>query len=255
MILILFLAAALPLCAAPTEINETRPLDAGGTLELDIVAGSVRISGWDRTEVRITGSIDPQYVELNIDTSDDSVSIEVDPIRNSGKQQRLLAELEISVPRSATLELESISAGFDIDGFDGEVDVETVSGAVTVSGGPREVAVSTISGAIEVKTGGDLRNGEFESVSGRQVLSGGLAADGRFSFETVSGDIELRLPAGTAARFDVETFSGSVRNDFGPDAEKTSAYLPSLELRFAIGSGGARVSIESMNGDIRLIKE
>jgi DUF4097 and DUF4098 domain-containing protein YvlB len=251
----LLLLAAAPLAAAPMEVNETRPLAGGGTIEVEIVAGSVRITGWDRAEVNISGSIDPDYVELEIDTDDDTVSVEVEPISHTGKTKRLLADLEIRVPRGATLELESISAPFDVDDFDGDVEAETVSGSVTISGGPREVAVSTISGKVSVEASGQLRSGEFESVSGDLRLSGTLAADGRFSFETVSGNVELYLPGGTSARFDIETFSGEVRNQFGPDAEKTSIYLPSKELRFTVGSGSARVDIETMNGDIKLVQD
>jgi len=253
-LVVAILAIALPAAAAPLEIDETRSLQPGGSIELEIVSGSVQISGWDKNQVHIRGTIDERFTGIEIDGSGDSVSIEVEPIRDSNKRDRNVTDLVIHVPRDCNLELESISASFTIDGIDGELEVESVSGGVEISGGVLGVEVSTISGKIVVQADGALRRGEFETVSGAVEIHGSLASDGRFSFETVSGDVSLYLAANVSARFEIETFSGDIHNDFGVKAEKTSIYLPAKELSFEIGSGGARVSIESMNGNIRLIQ-
>jgi DUF4097 and DUF4098 domain-containing protein YvlB len=253
-IVLAILAITLPAAAAAMEIDETRPLRPGGSLEIEIVSGAVQITGWDQDQVSIRGTIDDRFTGIEIDGSGDSVSIEVEPIRDSNHRDRDRTDLVIHVPRDANLELESISASFAVDGIDGELDVETVSGALRLSGGELEVSASTISGRIVVEAAGSLRRGDFESVSGTVEIHGALAADGRFSFETVSGDITLHLPSDVSARFEIETFSGDIHNDFGVKAEKTSIYLPAKELSFEIGSGGARVDIASMNGDIRLTK-
>ena len=74
----------------------------------------------------------------------------------------------------------------------------------------------------------------------------------RYSFESVTGSITLRVPVGAAADYEIETFSGDIRNDFGPQARKTSEYLPAKSLSFSTGSGGARIQAESFSGVVRL---
>lgn len=54
------------------------------------------------------------------------------------------------------------------------------------------------------------------------------------------------------ADFQIETFSGSINNDIGPAARRTDKYSPGKELRFTNGSGGARVSIESFSGSVKI---
>ena len=80
-------------------------------------------------------------------------------------------------------------------------------------------------------------------------------ARGSFDFETVSGTIELRVPAGLAADFDAETFSGKITNELGPAPKRSGQILPSQELSFSTGSGGARISLQSFSGAIRIRKE
>ncbi len=79
---------------------------------------------------------------------------------------------------------------------------------------------------------------------------------GRFEFETVSGNIELRVPAGTSVDFELETFSGVIKNEVtGDEPRRTDPPLPSQELSFSIGSGGARISATSFSGAVRILKD
>ena len=56
------------------------------------------------------------------------------------------------------------------------------------------------------------------------------------------------------ADFYVETYSGSIKNQIGPSPTRADDYGPGKELRFSSGTGGARVSIESFSGSVKLIK-
>ena len=57
-----------------------------------------------------------------------------------------------------------------------------------------------------------------------------------------------------SARFDIETFNGNIRNCFGPDSVRTSKYAPGRELKFTEGGGSGRVTINTLNGNLRLCK-
>ncbi|MET0230605.1 MAG: hypothetical protein ABW186_06715, partial [Rhodanobacteraceae bacterium] len=57
-----FLASAMLLAvagaaAAGTPINETRKADANARIDVSNIKGAVTVSGWDRNEVSISGSL------------------------------------------------------------------------------------------------------------------------------------------------------------------------------------------------------
>jgi DUF4097 and DUF4098 domain-containing protein YvlB len=247
-----FLVAALP-AAWAGEVNITKPADPDGVVGIEIIAGTVDIVAWERDQVEITGTIDEDRLELDVYTDDGEIWIEVEPRDHRGMDwDDISAELTIRVPGGSSIEAETISADLNIDGVAGEVSVESVSGDLTVEGDLRAIAVESVSGRVRIDNRGDLEDGSFESVSGTVELSTGLTGDGRLTIEVVNGNIELRVPSGTSAEFDVSTFSGDIDNELGPPAKRTSDYLPSKEVSFTLGSGGARVSIECFNGRIKL---
>jgi hypothetical protein len=178
--------------------------------------------------------------------------------RHEGREHRTHSiegsDLVIRVPWGARLEIETIAANIDISGMRGSVEAETVTGTIEITGEPERVAASAVSGNIDVIVDGMLDGGEFETVVGNVNFEADMASRGRFSFETVNGSIVLRLPSEISADFDISTFNGSINNEFGPRARKTSEYLNSLELSFSTGGGGARVSIETLNGNVKLVK-
>ena len=71
-----------------------------------------------------------------------------------------------------------------------------------------------------------------------------------------SGDVVVAGTnvAGLAAEFSVSTFSGDITNELGPAAEKSSRWTPEKELSFTTGSGGARVTVETLSGAVHIRK-
>ena len=246
---LIFLSPAL----AGRAVDETRPVSADAEVSVELIAGSVRIIGWDRDEVWITGTIGDDVEELDVSSSSDRVSIEV--VLPDDGRRRLRdagADLEIHVPTGSSVETETISADVSVEGVSGALELESVSGDITIEGAMREIEAATVSGDIHLTSDDPLREGEFASVSGDIEFRAALDANGEFSFASVSGDIELRLPSNTSAEFSIETFSGRIDNEFGPQAEKDSEYLPSKSLEFSIGSGSASVEAESFSGRVSL---
>ena len=70
--------------------------------------------------------------------------------------------------------------------------------------------------------------------------------------ESVNGAITLKLPAKANAQVDAETVNGKITNDFKLAVEKGQWVGSSMEGR--VGSGGARISIETVNGNIGINK-
>jgi len=82
----------------------------------------------------------------------------------------------------------------------------------------------------------------------------GLSARATLSVESVSGGVDLLLPASLGAEFTVSTFSGAITNELGPAAEKSSRWTPEKELSFTTGSGGARITVETLSGAVNIRK-
>ncbi len=284
LIVVMALAAA-GMAQADRTVDERRPLAADGRVEVSNISGTIEIIGWSGDGVSITGRLEDGVEELAISSGGNRISIEVElerRTRNNGS-----AYLTIKVPTSAAIEVETVSADISVDGVMGELRLESVSGRVEISGETRSVEASSVSGdVIATSTSG---SSELESVSGdiivrratgrldANVVSGGIEIEdgnldsfdaetvsgsifcaasptdrGRFTIETMSGTVEMVVSSEIDADFYIETYSGSIKNDMGPEPRRTDEYAPGTELRFTNGSGGARISIESFSGSVKL---
>ena len=252
----LVIAAATGLALAQTPMQKSVPASANATVSIENVAGKVTVSGWDRNEVEVKAMLGKEVEDLKVTGTGDSISIEVElPEGSHSHHDDMDVDMTIRVPRGARLEVETVSASVDCSDLIGDLDLESVSGEVTLKGTPRSVELATVSGNAVVETTGELKSGKFESVSGSIDVRADLNPNGRFEFETVSGSLKLHLPRSVAAEFKISTFSGNIKNDIGPEAASTSKHLPSKELNFSTGSGGARVSMESLSGSIELLSD
>lgn len=249
LLFVMMLAAAFPLWASE-EVNERRSMSPDGLVEVEMISGTIRVIGWDQDAVEIKGRLTRPREQLDVDSDEDEVSIEVMPLH--GRYHDLDERLEIRMPRTARLEVETVSAPIDVTDLIGDVALSSISGNIRLKGNLRRIEAETVSGLITLEDGGDLRQGSFETVSGNIRARANFQPRGRFDFETVSGTVELTVPAGLAANFEVETFSGSIDSDFGPDPRRIDPPLPSLELIFSTGAGGARISIESFSGRVKI---
>jgi DUF4097 and DUF4098 domain-containing protein YvlB len=285
MIFLLVVTASVGLAWADRSVNETRPLAADGRVEIENISGEVTVEGWSGDGVEITGTIESGVEELLISSGGDRLRIEVElehRVRNGGS-----AYLTVRIPSTASVEVETVSADITVDGVNGEVDVESVSGRVEVSGAPSSLEAASVSGNVRVTT--SAGRSELESVSGNVVVRqssgrlevGAVSGDieieggalemlqaetvsgsifcevsptdrGRFNLESMSGTIEMVIPESINADIEVETYSGSIRNTIGPEPSRVDKYAPGKELRFTAGSGGARISIESFSGSVKL---
>jgi DUF4097 and DUF4098 domain-containing protein YvlB len=80
-----------------------------------------------------------------------------------------------------------------------------------------------------------------------------LGADQRVDAEAVNGRIELILPADASARVNAETVNGSIdADDFGLEPEKG---FVGRDLSGEIGGGDARISLDTVNGSVKIRKK
>lgn len=290
-----FLACGMllvPSARAQERVNETKPASADGTVRVNNLAGSVRVTGWDRNEVQVQGTLGRDVERLDFTSEGGRIEIKVVlPEMERGRNRRIEAssELDIRVPAGSRvsvrtisadiavqqvtgdLTLNSVSGSIELPGSSGRIAVETISGDVTVddNAGPLKinavsgrisvrnstgrVEVSTISGGIGV-TAHALSDGDLQSLSGNVSLETDLTVDANLEVESHSGTVDLYLPAGVSATFRAQSFSGSINNDYGQKAERTRQWGPGYELSFTNGEGQAHVSIKTFSGTVNIKK-
>ena len=283
------------LLAAPAvagKIDQTQDADAKGQVDIFNLSGDIEIIGWDRDQIRVTGTIGDDVEEFIFERDGDSTTIKVKvPDRMHGHRD-VSSDLVIRLPQGSSIdvsgvssdistegvqgeqELQSVSGDIETEVFSADVDAETVSGDVDAEGSNKdaEVKLETVSGDVsaerlsgEIKAGsvsgdvdviqGDFARARIETVNGDITYSAALRSGGKLDIETINGTVDVDLLGDVSARFDIETFNGRIRNCFGPEAERTSKYAPGWELSFTEGDGDGRVSIATLNGGLRLCKE
>ncbi len=275
--------------AAASPVERAAEVRPDVHVEIENLAGSVAVTGWDKNEVKLVAELGTSVEDLVFDADREHVLIEVDTSDNRRRRWRELeSRLEVWVPAGASVEVETVSAEIEIRGVNGALDVESVSGGVRIHGAPRRVDAETVSGAIQIDGGGTevsvesvsgsirvrgargavdlatvsgeidvegeaVTEADLESVSGRIRFDAGLARGAEIDAETHSGSVTLSLPADLAAEFDISTFSGNIDNELGPPARRTDRWGPGKELDFSTGDD-ASVSVETFSGNVALRK-
>lgn len=219
---------AMPVYAA-TPINQTRPLDLRGRVEIDNLKGRVEVRGWDRPGVKITGSLGDGVEKFVLEGDGTVLRIRVKyPSRSQRTEPTILI---LQMPLRADLEIDTVSADIDVHGMASRgMSLESVSGDITANGAPGRAKVESVSGDVRLTfNSGDV---DVSTVSGDLVLGGRL--NGKVSLETVAGDVRLDSKSEKLSRFKVGTVSGDI------------------QARMALATDGI-VKMESVSGDLLLI--
>src|SRR5258708_11220861 len=105
-VLLLAVIWAVPSFAISKEFNQSYTLQAGGSLELQNVNGTVDVQGWDRNEVEVHAvktakhkESDLERVSIEVDAKPDAVSITTRYPQNEGVE--VAVDYTIHVPHSA----------------------------------------------------------------------------------------------------------------------------------------------------------
>jgi len=238
------LLAASSLFASVTEQESfSYTLDEGGRFSISNVNGSITIVGGKGNAVEIiaTKKADDQDdlndIEIEISHSASEIVVETE-LGNSGgwfsRGSSGEVRYQVVVPASSVLEsVETVNGGISISGVFGNVVAESVNGGLDVSDLTGDVDLSTVNGSISAEF---ARHQDHQSVKA----------------ETVNGRIRVRLPANASVSVNADTMSGRVNaGDF--DLEADGGFIGN-ELNGKIGNGDARMSLETVNGSIKIEK-
>jgi hypothetical protein len=264
---ILAIALAAPLAAQPSDQRqgpEPPPLPSSpdataqrltiplsdparpGSVELDIVMGSITVKGTNRRDVLIEarstsngrpprrrGPDEPpppglrrltQSTPFTVEEEKNTVSIDVDsPIRP--------IDLTIEVPLRTNLDLETVMGSVSVEGVEGELEIESVNGAVTLTNVGGSVVAHTV-------------NGKLVATLTRAAPQQPMA------FTSLNGSVDVTLPAAVKANLKLRSDQGDVYTDFDlqPRADSSNSN-PNPNPRVDIDR--QRADIDRQRADIR----
>lgn len=285
-------AFALLLLAAPwslanaASVDEHHPANPQGSVEIDNVAGSIDVQGWDKSEVAVTGTIGKDVERVDVHGDGNRTSVRVLLPSGSWHMRDGEAHLVVHVPAGSSVSTSLVSSELKVSGVHGALDLRSVSGTISGEGGgdvrlddvsgdihftanaARRIEAKAISGDITL-TGGDsdieattvsgdarltlgtVSHARFKTVSGSISASLAPARDMQIDGESVSGDITLTFASEPAADYDVRALSGDIENCFGPKPTEPR-YGPGKRLSFKTGDSSARVHLSTNSGDVKL---
>lgn len=249
-----------------------------------IATGDVRVLGWDRPEVKVVADSVNQ-LELQGGGMNPAQRVEV-VISNAPKTAsdgplvcdcRGESNLEINVPRGATVEIKNRSGDIDvsnvaatrINNSNGDLslsnisraaEANTISGDISITDSSGRIRLLTTSGDVEannirtVEAGDDLTahttSGDItlenvaqarlsaNTTSGTITMTGKLAQHGNYEMSTFSGDVVLNIPVDSSFRLSARAQQGDIATDFAVKSASGDDSRNSLEGRRLTGTVG-----------------
>jgi len=227
------MAASVAVLAATDskEFHRTVPLNPTGQFTIDTYKGSIAVTTWDRNDVDIVASIEPDtgwWFPRSVKDAEVRVTEASGDVRVKSYTGRSdisffggslpLFHYTIRLPRMAKLRIKDYKSDTQVDGLAADLSVDTYKGTVRVR---------DLSGALSLKTYKGEAHIQF------------VAFRAESSVDTYKGEVELRMPRNS--RFDLRKQLGD-RVDLDSDFRKVGAaaekddQAPALRLKSHKGS-------------------
>ncbi len=278
------LAAAVLVSLAPPPLPQgqtdtTIAVPAGASLSVNNFGGAIVVHGWNQNRVKVHAEHGSRG-RIEVALVGNTVTVRA----SSRGGAPSVVDFEITVPQAMGLTLSGTYAEITVDGVTGPISAETVNGEVDVRGGSgiitlhsiqgsvtladatgrievnsvnEDVALSNVSGQIKAET----TNGELtltgirsssvdaSTINGDVVYEGTITDGGSYSFSSHNGDVRVSVPEGANVTVTAATANGDIDASFPLPFTGTPA---KHRYTFKLGSGSARMEVESFQGDIEL---
>ena len=272
--------ATLATFALAQQTDTTVPVRTGARLEVSNFGGEIAVKTWSRNAVRVVADHSSRD-RIHVDALDQVVRVKAEGGRRGPSQ----VDYAITVPAWMALSLSGVYTDIKVDGAQNEVRAETVQGEVKVLGGSGNVSLKSVQGSVTLEkargridlstvneeiratdisgdiaaetVNGDITltqiesaNTEANTVNGDVSYDGTIKDGGRYRFSTHDGDLRVSVPEKASVTVTVSTFDGDFSACFPVQLNRKSKHRFDL----TIGAGGARLELESFNGDIHLCR-
>ena len=240
-----------------------------GTVDLDIVMGSITVKGTNRRDILIEARAgaaaaprpprrraddEPppaglrrltQNSGFSVEEERNTVSIDVGPVRR--------IDFTIEVPLRTNLELETAMGQIVVDGVEGELEIDSVNGSVTLTNVGGSVVAHTV-------------NGKLMATVTRPAPQQPMA------FTSLNGSVDVTLPPTVKANLKLRSDQGDVYTDFDLQLREDPDPNPSPRVDFSrngrpravvaidkaiyglVNGGGPDFEMRTFNGNVYVRK-
>lgn len=161
------------------------------------------------------------------------------------RRQNVEVSFDVQVPKGVRSGLHSVNGNVKAIGLSGQVSVRTVNGSVEAERIGSPVSAKTVNGDVTISaSGGPL---EAETVNGSVHASLGQQGTAEMRFKSVNGTIDIATPSRFNADVSLSTVNGSIDSKYALNYDRRHRHADGV-----VGSGGANVSANTVNGSINL---
>jgi hypothetical protein len=266
--------------ARAEDFDRTISAPRGARLDVRLFGGEVVVHAWDKDAVRVrathfrTDTIDlsatdaavtirarsrhgtphaidfdiqvPAWMPVGIGGTYLDITVE-------GTQAAVTAETvrgDVKVKGGAgTVSLKSIDGVVALEGARGRAELSSVNNGIRVEGLNGELSADSVNGSVKLR-GVQSASVEVSTVGGDISWDGAVTGNGRYQLATHNGDVDVTLPDRSNVTVNVRAFQGEFSCAF-------PAKLPDEAGRhrrfsFILGSGAARLDLETFGGTINV---
>lgn len=247
-----------------------KPTGKTPRITIESFRGNARITGADTDTVKITGhrsirSMDQhaadvanQSMPFEVSGDANSVTIQNNQDRFSGDRVRVSADMEITVPKGASIEAHGRYGDFDITAIDGSVEIVSDNAGVRLQdiGGDARIDLkrSDVVRALNVKGLFDLKGRgsdvDLQNIAGPVTIAG--AYSGIIQFRDLQKPLRF---AGERTELDIEKLPGQVRmalGDFSASNLVGPVHLSTRARDIEISDYTNALEVSDDRGDIEL---
>jgi len=144
------------------------------------------------------------------------------------------------------LRANSASGTVTVSNIKGDVRISALSGSTQITKPGGRVEASTASGSVSVE--GATSDVKAHAASGRVNVQGNPGTSSYWDLKTASGTVQLGVPSNANFHLAADAISGEIRTDIPVVVEEQGKH----SLRARVGTGGGRIEVHTVSGEIHL---
>lgn len=239
--------APATLAAADLEERVEKTLELAGVQKVRVqnVNGAIHVETWENPTLSIVavkkakGSGAAETLkETEVRIRQTATAVEIETILPKGSGWNLFSwwgrsaaevSYELKLPAAVAVHVETVNGRIQVERRTGPLVLNTVNGSIRVSSQEGPVRANTVNGSVDISFAGTARKSDLETVNGSVTVTAARDSSIRYNLQTVNGRIRSEF-----AELNVE-------GKWGPK-----------EARGEVNGGREALSIETVNGEVRL---
>lgn len=234
-VLLLFVAAFSFAANHEETIEKAFKLDKNGEFSIKNINGKISIQTHDKDEALVKATKtakkkeDLANVKVKFDHSGNTLAVTT---KREKSRSNVKVSYEVWLPKNLK-----------------KSTIKTVNGAVDIDGTFKRVNSSTVNGKLHLQ--GSIGDAEFETVNGSIGVYCKTKLAGDIEAQTVNGSVKMEFPKKSDFKFEADTLNGGISSDFSEISIKKGFIGKSA--KGVIGDGKYNVSVETVNGSIKIL--